>query len=68
MKQKENQILENRMMRLRLTFENNAVYVNTSTKMKMRAVVSGLKPSHLTCVCGCRDGESSRRRRRVYGD
>ena len=51
MKQKENQILENRMMRLRLTFENNAVYVNTSTKMKMRAVVSGLKPRHFDVVC-----------------
>eukprot|EP00938_MAST-03A_sp_MAST-3A-sp1_P002293 g2293.t1 len=39
------------MMRLRLTFENNAVYVNTSTKMKMRAVVSGLKPRHFDVVC-----------------
>ena len=37
-------------MIVRFTFENNAVYANTSN-MKMKAVVAGLKPRHFDVVC-----------------
>ena len=64
MNQKENQMLKknHKKMRFRLTFENNAVVVN-SKSMKMRAVIAGLRPRHFDVVLERRNGESSRRRR-----